>query len=997
MEECERFDEVFNEHSQGQEEIVSVEVPKALRALGFKLTFEVVQSVIGRVDVDDTGTLSISEFRKMIRMLEEREESFYRRAFQNYAKAKGSEVASYSKAQEIARSMGFHLHKHHMGLESEEAAEEAKISCEAFTRACCKVAQEMREVFRRNGGFSDEELQELQNMFHRYDSRKSGRIANKDLVRLVENVCPSLAREKSLRPTLQEMMQACQEFNGCLRFKDFLKLMRLILDFQDKERAQTEVSIIKSTGFTLSEVQEFRELFLEVDEGTGVVTFEACRSMIHRITPLGDNLTHQLKRIFEIQTRKKPSHRAHEADFPEYLGGERAGFWEANWCCIHKVIGCGEALELVEVENWQFAWAEEQKEACCKTVGVGCTEEKVVEYPKASEAQFSSDQSMAVGVATWAPPQPRRRMSSTAQMFGGAGLEGHYSCDEQLLKGFCWMCRQTEESQGPLHPTPPVPSYVKRKVCCASNVDCQRRLRGPEGPVEKVVSTMSTLNLGLPQIPRNPDKEGWSQSEKMQRNMEAQMEDDQETITHTKESLARFSEENQRLEKERDALKAKLEYLQKDLEEAKAKAAAAQEEAAKAQAQPEKAVEDEGLKEFQAKIGALEAQCREASAAQRGLQDELSQAERALAAAEVEKEELREQTRQLEAQIKEEASASAKKLEKAVEKLELAEAERDRLKDDANKQEAGAGEAEALRAKVELEASLQKAEEQRMQVEAALKEKEEAFAKLREEAQEGEEKAQQKERELVELRAQKEEWEKVAQAAKAQQAQEADEDGKQAASIETLQAEKAQLESLLEAAKQEAAEKEPKLQAFQAEKAQLESLLEAAKQQAATSLSSVEIAQAEKAKLEELLGAAQKSWKEAEEKQRRANRSLEEVEEQLRSSREEAQAHLQAQLSGDEASVRLKERLREMETTTSQAESAKSALEETLKEKNEASGMFKTHRRGGQGEIGATDDFDQERGRREGAPLGPRAPRAAGLQGGSGQASSREGRGLSES
>lgn len=319
MEECERFDEVFNEHSQGQEEIVSVEVPKALRALGFKLTFEVVQSVIGRVDVDDTGTLSISEFRKMIRMLEEREESFYRRAFQNYAKAKGSEVASYSKAQEIARSMGFHLHKHHMGLESEEAAEEAKISCEAFTRACCKVAQEMREVFRRNGGFSDEELQELQNMFHRYDSRKSGRIANKDLVRLVENVCPSLAREKSLRPTLQEMMQACQEFNGCLRFKDFLKLMRLILDFQDKERAQTEVSIIKSTGFTLSEVQEFRELFLEVDEGTGVVTFEACRSMIHRITPLGDNLTHQLKRIFEIQTRKKPSHRAHEADFPEFL------------------------------------------------------------------------------------------------------------------------------------------------------------------------------------------------------------------------------------------------------------------------------------------------------------------------------------------------------------------------------------------------------------------------------------------------------------------------------------------------------------------------------------------------------------------------------------------------------------------------------------------------------------------------------------------------------
>jgi len=28
-------------------------------------------------------------------------------------------------------------------------------------------------------------------------------------------------------------------------------------------------------------------------------------------------------------------------------------------------------LRQVEVDNWQFAWAEEQKVACCKTVGRG--------------------------------------------------------------------------------------------------------------------------------------------------------------------------------------------------------------------------------------------------------------------------------------------------------------------------------------------------------------------------------------------------------------------------------------------------------------------------------------------------------------------------------------------------------------------------------------------------------------------------------------------------
>jgi len=320
MAQCEKYDEIFESHcDKDTGEMESIEVPKALRKLGFKVTFEVVQSVIGRVDVDDTGTLSISEFRKMIRMLQEREAKIYRQAFRESVKAPSISV---NQAQEIAKRMGCQLQRHHLMFDESVDEAETQITEEIFTRACSNLSQELREIYRQNGGFSDEELKELKVMFDRYDSRKVGKIVNKDLVRLVETVCPSLAREKALRPQLQKMMQACQEFKGCLRFKDFLQLMRLILDFQDKERAQTEATIIKNTGFNASEVQDFRELFLEMDAGYGVVTFESCRSMIHTITPLGDNLTHQLKRIFHIQTRRKVQNEggnADEADFPEFL------------------------------------------------------------------------------------------------------------------------------------------------------------------------------------------------------------------------------------------------------------------------------------------------------------------------------------------------------------------------------------------------------------------------------------------------------------------------------------------------------------------------------------------------------------------------------------------------------------------------------------------------------------------------------------------------------
>ena len=125
-----------------------------------------------------------------------------------------------------------------------------------------------------------------------------------------------------------------------------------------------------------------------------------------------------------------------------------------DWCCIHQVIGCGEVEDdsvkfsrggqqmsgggkqigkpksqggyaefdcTVEVDNWQFAWAEEQKKACCKTVGIGCKEDEV-SYPEPSEA------------------------------------DNFFDCSKDQPSNW---------------------SLTKRKVCCASNnADCQRRLRG---------------------------------------------------------------------------------------------------------------------------------------------------------------------------------------------------------------------------------------------------------------------------------------------------------------------------------------------------------------------------------------------------------------------------------------------------------------------------------------------------------------------------------------
>lgn len=125
-----------------------------------------------------------------------------------------------------------------------------------------------------------------------------------------------------------------------------------------------------------------------------------------------------------------------------------------DWCCIHKVIGCGEVEDdsvkfsrgsqmsgkggeplekpreqeqggyaefdcTVEVDNWQFAWAEEQKVACCKTVGIGCKDDEL-DIPEPSEA------------------------------------DNFFDCSKDQPSNW---------------------SPKKKEVCCASNADCQRRLQ----------------------------------------------------------------------------------------------------------------------------------------------------------------------------------------------------------------------------------------------------------------------------------------------------------------------------------------------------------------------------------------------------------------------------------------------------------------------------------------------------------------------------------------
>lgn len=315
-EELQSIDAAFRRNDQdGSGELNSLEVPSAVRDLGYKVSFEAMQSVLRQVDVDDSHRLEPRQFRKMVRMLQERDMVCFQQAFDERDPC-SLKVITMTEAVQAFAGLGFedkgYLRNVDMPLPLPGIG--AVVPRDGFLRACQKHCRATREAIKRNGGWTDPEVQELRSFFKRYDLDGSGRVTKNELIQLVEDVVPELAKERSKRPQLLALLrEADQEATGSLDFAAFLKLLGLFSAFKDKERLRKEQQAIQETGFTNQEVAESRELFLNSLGDSQDLGFDEFRAMIHGITPLNDARTKQLEEIF-AEVCKQP-----EADFPNFL------------------------------------------------------------------------------------------------------------------------------------------------------------------------------------------------------------------------------------------------------------------------------------------------------------------------------------------------------------------------------------------------------------------------------------------------------------------------------------------------------------------------------------------------------------------------------------------------------------------------------------------------------------------------------------------------------
>lgn len=333
-------------------EVNAMQIGKIVRSIGYMISFDTMQNFIAKVDINNSGDLDSREFRKLIRLVIERDIETFRLAFYETAqlhshdKLKKSatfiddkdsedesqyrilmpgfkEVISVNQARHGLKRLGcVDADDKVAPLLVKDKVARDQVDVYGFCTAARRCRQAARAAFRQNGGFSKEDIRSMEQSFKRYDSDHSGQLTGGEIVKVLVEHFPTLAGDVCRRPLIQKLLkEADEDDNGKLDFPDFLRLMRQVKDIQDQLMITKELKAIEETQFSPTEVYEFRELLLAVRGEAKEIGFDEVKGLLGAIVPMGAKNLSELQRKFkEVAGRQSGVEGSEDMlDFPEFL------------------------------------------------------------------------------------------------------------------------------------------------------------------------------------------------------------------------------------------------------------------------------------------------------------------------------------------------------------------------------------------------------------------------------------------------------------------------------------------------------------------------------------------------------------------------------------------------------------------------------------------------------------------------------------------------------
>jgi Ca2+-binding EF-hand superfamily protein len=264
----EEFKKVFDKYAEACGSANVLQLGSCTRWLGFRLSLEDLQNLIGLVDTAGSGEIELDEFLKIIRRY--REDNFNKLAL---VFAKGARLSP--KSADDAGVDALHAHEirlvvlKELGFDKLTPDEENIVSdrvdgklldfkaCEQMINA---LRTHRRDEFRRVHGFTSEELGTMQGHFEKYAKGK-GYIEQLQIGKLLSEAFPWASGQAGRKMIAEILNEVDQDGDGKLEWEEFIYLMRVAQDRRDKQTILREQEIASQLHFGLQEVKDLRQIF----------------------------------------------------------------------------------------------------------------------------------------------------------------------------------------------------------------------------------------------------------------------------------------------------------------------------------------------------------------------------------------------------------------------------------------------------------------------------------------------------------------------------------------------------------------------------------------------------------------------------------------------------------------------------------------------------------------------------------------------------------------
>eukprot|EP00435_Cladocopium_sp_Y103_P047999 s549_g14.t1 len=271
--EVQEIKETFRKFDEdGSGDIDVCELSDMLRFQGHAASIDEVRRLHSRVDFNGSGALDVAEFIRFMRLYREEMLESVRQAFDTL-KDTSSGLLNPERLPLAINQLEFAREERRIDVDP--FLPHVPLEFDSFINLCDKVREAQVAVDRKRAGFSearrDREIEHYWALYASYDTKKSGTVSMEECTNLLATLgfqVRTVEEQQDLKQLLQQARNVAQAAgvdvrDGGVNFYVLLQLLQALFVNHERETEQELVQVADETGFTMSEVSEFNDVFVQ--------------------------------------------------------------------------------------------------------------------------------------------------------------------------------------------------------------------------------------------------------------------------------------------------------------------------------------------------------------------------------------------------------------------------------------------------------------------------------------------------------------------------------------------------------------------------------------------------------------------------------------------------------------------------------------------------------------------------------------------------------------